>query len=483
MTARVAIIGRPNVGKSTLFNRLVGRRIALVDDSPGVTRDWREGDAHLADLDFVAIDTAGLEDSLDETLSGRMRQQTLQALERCDVALFVIDARDGLTTLDRHFAEWLRALGGKVILVANKCEGRVAMAGLYEAFDLGLGEPIALSAEHGQGLSDLYDALQPIVDAIGGTHDAPAPKEPAEEPADGPEDDAFDDVLPLEELDDELAAEEEDDPTKPMRLAVVGRPNVGKSTLINRLIGSERLLTGPEAGITRDSIRVPFSFKDRPIQLIDTAGLRRKSNIVEKLERLSVGDTLTAVRFAEVVVVVLDATQALEKQDLSIIRLVANEGRAILLVLNKWDLVEDRGGLIKEITARMEEIMPEVRGATVIRLSAQTGEGMGKLMPAVLASYQLWNKRISTGQLNRWLTGMLERHPPPAPKGRRLQLRYITQVKARPPTFAIWVNRPDELPESYKRYLVNDLRQTFGMAGTPIRVIPRRSKNPYVRDS
>ena len=459
MTARVAIIGRPNVGKSTLFNRLAGRRVALVDDSPGVTRDWREGDARLGDLAFVAIDTAGLEDSLEETLSGRMRAQTLRALNGCDVALFVIDARDGVTTLDRHFAQWLRAQDRQVILIANKCEGRIGATGLYEAFDLGLGEPIGVSAEHGQGMGELYEALRPIVDAAG------APVEAADS----------DDEPSLVEID------VEDDPAKPLRLAVVGRPNVGKSTLINRLLGEERLLTGPEAGITRDSIRVPYSYRDRAIQLIDTAGLRKKSSISEKLERLSVADTLTAVRFAEVVVVVIDATQALEKQDLSIIRLIANEGRALVLALNKWDLVENRAALIKEITLRMEEIMPEVRGTTILRLSAQTGEGMAKLMPAVVEAYRLWNKRISTGQLNRWLAGMLERHPPPAPKGRRLQLRYMTQVKSRPPTFALWVNRPSELPESYKRYLVNDLRQTFEMPGTPIRITPRASKNPFAK--
>lgn len=462
MTARVAIIGRPNVGKSTLFNRLVGRRVALVDDTPGVTRDWREGQASLGDLVFTAIDTAGLEDSLDETLSGRMRAQTLRALEHCDVALFVIDARDGLTTLDRHFAEWLRTQSRPTILVANKSEGRAGSAGLYDAYGLGLGEPIGVSAEHGEGMAELYDALRPIVDAASGRAPSapPAEKRPRAE----------------------VEVEVEDDPTKPLRLAVVGRPNVGKSTLINRLLGEERLLTGPEAGITRDSIRVPFSFGSRPVQLIDTAGLRRKSNITEKLERLSVADTLSAVRFAEVVVVVLDATQALERQDLAIIRLIANEGRALVIVLNKWDLVEDRAEVGKEVALRMEEILPEVRGTAIVRLSAETGEGVGKLMPAVLEAYRLWNKRIATGQLNRWLAAMVERHPPPAPKGRRLQLRYMTQVKSRPPTFALWVNRPAELPESYKRYLTNDLREAFDMPGTPIRITPRRSKNPYVKE-
>jgi GTPase len=469
MTARVAIIGRPNVGKSTLFNRLVGRRVALVDDTPGVTRDWREGDARLGDLDFVVVDTAGLEDTLDETLSGRMRTQTLRALEQCDLALFVIDARDGLTALDRHFAAWLRTQATPVVLVANKCEGAVGAAGLYDAFGLGLGEPIGVSAEHGQGMGELYEALRPVVDAAARDEDSEQAAELEGRAPDAPA--------------DEAGPEPEDDPTKPLRLAVVGRPNVGKSTLINRLIGEERLLTGPEAGITRDSIRVPYSFRDRPVQLIDTAGLRRKSNITEKLERLSVADTLTAVRFAEVVVVVLDATQALERQDLAIIRLIANEGRALVIALNKWDLVEDRGEVIKEVTLRMEEILPEVRGTAIVRLSAETGEGVAKLMPAVLEAYRMWNKRIATGQLNRWLAGMLERHPPPAPRGRRLQLRYMTQVKSRPPTFALWVNRPAELPESYKRYLTNDLRETFAMPGTPIRITPRRSKNPYAKDS
>lgn len=461
MSIRVAIIGRPNVGKSTLFNRLVGRRVALVDDSPGVTRDWREGDARLGDLAFTVVDTAGLDDSVDETLSGRMRQQTMRALDRCDVALFVIDARDGLTALDRHFADWLRTRARPTILVANKCEGEAGAAGLYEAFGLGLGHPIGISAEHGEGMADLYEALRPFVDAAA---EAEADAGPAPEGASGGGIDA------------------EDDPARPLRLAVVGRPNVGKSTLINRLIGEERLLTGPEAGITRDSIRVQYSYRDRPVQLIDTAGLRRKSNVTEKLERLSVADTLTAVRFAEVVVVVLDATQALERQDLAIIRLVANEGRALVIALNKWDLVEDRAAVAREVSLRMDEILPEVRGTTIVRLSAETGEGLGKLMPAAFEAYRLWNKRITTAQLNRWLADMVERHPPPAPKGRRLQLRYMTQVKSRPPTFALWVNRPAELPESYKRYLANDLRETFAMPGVPIRITPRRSKNPYVKE-
>ncbi|MEZ5666203.1 MAG: ribosome biogenesis GTPase Der [Alphaproteobacteria bacterium] len=483
MTARIAIVGRPNVGKSTLFNRLVGRRLALVDDTPGVTRDWREGDARLGDLRFAVMDTAGLEDSDDATLSGRMRDQTLRALAQCDAALFVFDARDGLTELDRHFAALLRTQGQRVILVANKCESRSAAAGAYEGFDLGLGEPVAISAEHGAGMADLYEALRPIVEAAGGDAEAEAePAEGADEREGAAEADAVRDAQ-AEAGDEEPAAEEEDDPTKPLRLAVVGRPNVGKSTLINRLVGEDRLLTGPEAGITRDSIRVAYAWRERPVQLIDTAGLRRKANVTGKLERLSVADTLTAVRFAEVVAVVIDATQALERQDLAIIRLIANEGRALVLVLNKWDLVEDRSAVGKEVTLRLGEILPEVRGAPLVRLSAQTGEGVAKLMPAVIEAYGLWNKRIATGQLNRWLTGVVERHPPPAPKGRRLQLRYMTQIKTRPPTFALFVNRPAELPESYKRYLTNDLRQVFGLEGTPIRLLPRRGKNPYVKQA
>ncbi len=444
MPSSVAIIGRPNVGKSTLFNRLAGKRLALVDDRPGVTRDRREGDARLAGLRFKIIDTAGLDEARGDSLEGRMRQQTDAAIAQADVCLFMIDARSGVTPLDEHFAALLRKHGKPVIVLANKSEGKTAEAGLLEAYSLGLGEPVALSAAHGEGLSELHDALQPMLG------------EPAGEP------------------NEEVAG-----PDKPLRLAIVGRPNAGKSTLINKLVGEERLLTGPEAGITRDAIALDWSWQGTAIKLWDTAGMRRKSRVTDKLERLSVADGHRAVRFAEVVVLLLDATQALEKQDLTLADQVASEGRGLVIAVNKWDLVRDKQAARRALNEEVERLLPQMTGVPVITLSAKTGSGIGKLMPAVMEVYFIWNRRISTAKLNQWLDFQLDRHPPPAPSGRRIKLRYITQARARPPTFVLFCSQPRDLPDSYKRYLINGLRSDFGLKGVPIRINLRKGKNPY----
>ncbi len=442
MTSTVAIVGRPNVGKSTLFNRLVGKKLALVDDRPGVTRDRREGEAHLGDLDFRIIDTAGLEEADEESLVGRMRAQTEAAIGDADILLFVIDARVGILPADRPFAEMVRRSGKPVLLVANKAEGAAGMAGAYEAFSLGLGDPIPLSAEHGEGLADLFEALMPFF---------PVPGE----------------------------AEEEDETGKPLQVAIVGRPNAGKSTLINRMVGEERLLTGPEAGITRDSISLDWTWRGRDFRLFDTAGLRKRARVEDKLEKLSVADALRAVRFAEVVVVLLDATIPFEKQDLSIVDLVETEGRALVIGLNKWDLVADQQGLLKDLKEKATRLLPQVRGAPVVPLSGLAGNGIDALMKAVLQVYETWNRRISTAKLNQWLAEALEANPPPAVSGRRIKIRYMTQVKARPPHFAVFGNQLDALPKSYSRYLVNHLRESFDLPGVPIRISLRTGDNPF----
>jgi GTPase len=442
MSFTVAIIGRPNVGKSTLFNRLVGKKLALVDDTPGVTRDRREGDARIGSLKFKIIDTAGLEESFDDSLEGRMRRQTEIALDEADVALMLIDARAGVTPLDKHFANWLRKIKIPVILLANKCEGKSGEPGLYEAFGLGLGEPIQLSAEHGEGMGELFDAL-----------------------------------LPFEKSDDQ---EREALENRPLQLAIVGRPNAGKSTLVNHLIGEDRMLTGPEAGVTRDAIAVEWEFDGRPIKLVDTAGLRRRSRVQKKLEKLSVADSLRVIKMAEIVVLLVDAEETFEKQDLTIASHVIEEGRALVLAVNKWDTVKDRPATMKLIRDRLSISLPQVRGIPVITLSALTGRGVEKLLPAVLEVYDLWNRRVSTSKLNRWLEIMLEQHPPPMAKGRRLKVRYITQVKARPPTFSLFMSSRGELPESYLRYLINGLREDFKWPAVPIRLFARTGKNPYV---
>jgi GTP-binding protein len=448
MTFTVAIVGRPNVGKSTLFNRLVGRRLALVDDQPGVTRDRREGEGRLGDLTFKVIDTAGLEDAERKTLSGRMQVQTAAALTQADVVLFLVDARDSATPADRAFADLVRRSGKPTILVANKSEGRAGAAGALESYALGLGEPVSISAEHGEGLAELYDALRAALP------DATA--EPESEREDTPA-----------------------DADKPIRIAVVGRPNTGKSTLINRLLGEDRLLTGPEAGITRDAIAVDLDWRGRHFRIHDTAGLRRRSRIEEKLEKLSVADALNAIRFAEVVIVLIDSQTPFEEQDIRIADLVEREGRAAVIAVNKWDLVEHEPGALTRLRAEVDRLLPQIKGVEVVTLSARSGDGLDRLMAAVEESYASWNRRVSTSALNRFLAKVVSAHPPPAVKGRALRLDYITQPKARPPTFVLFSSRAHALPETYRRYLVNGLRENFDLPGTPIRLTLRAKENPY----
>ncbi|HEY1301081.1 MAG TPA: ribosome biogenesis GTPase Der [Stellaceae bacterium] len=436
----VAILGRPNVGKSTLFNRLVGRRLALVDDTPGLTRDRREGEARIADLGFRVIDTAGLEEAAPVSLAGRMQAQTERALATADAALLVIDARAGITPADRHFGQWLRRSGKPVVLVANKAEGRAALPGIGEAYRLGLGDPVPMSAEHGDGLALLYERLAPL----------------AGEPA----------------------AAGEERPTA-LQLAIVGRPNVGKSTLANRLIGEERLLTGPEAGITRDAIAVDWVWRDRPVRLVDTAGLRRRPRVEGKIEQLSVGDALRAIRFAETVVLVVDALQPLERQDLTIARLVEQEGRSVVLAATKSDLLADRAGALRRLRERAAVSLAQLDGVAIVPVSGLTGFGLDALMEAAVAAHEIWNRRAATADLNRWLAAVQQRHPPPLVAGRRLRLRYMTQVNIRPPSFALFASKPGELPRSYRRYLVNALRRDFELPGTPIRLMLRQGRNPY----
>ncbi|WP_298972446.1 ribosome biogenesis GTPase Der [uncultured Roseobacter sp.] len=471
MSFTLAIVGRPNVGKSTLFNRLVGKRLALVDDQPGVTRDLREGAARLADLRFTVIDTAGLEEVTDDSLQGRMRRLTERAVDMADICLFMIDARVGITPSDLVFADILRKRAAHVILAANKAEGSAADAGVIEAYSLGLGEPIRLSAEHGEGLNDLYTHLMPLADQF------------AERAAeDAPETD-----VTLDEDDGDMdAAISMPTKAKPLQVAVVGRPNAGKSTLINQILGEDRLLTGPEAGITRDaiSLRTEWAGPDGdpvPMRIFDTAGMRKKAKVQEKLEKLSVGDGLRAVKFAEVVVVLLDAAIPFEQQDLRIADLAEREGRAVVVAVNKWDIEEDRQGKLKELKESFERLLPQLRGAPLITVSAKTGRGLDRLQAAIMRAYDVWNRRVPTAHLNRWLAGMVEAHPPPAPQGKRIKLRYMTQAKTRPPGFVVMCSHPDKVPESYSRYLVNGLRLDFDMPGAPIRLWMRgqNEANPY----
>ncbi|MEM6940763.1 MAG: ribosome biogenesis GTPase Der [Pseudomonadota bacterium] len=465
MSFTLALVGRPNVGKSTLFNRLVGKRLALVDDQPGVTRDLREGAAKLGDLRFTVIDTAGLEEVTDDSLQGRMRRLTERAVDMADICLFLVDARAGITPTDEAFAEILRKRARHVILAANKAEGQAAEAGVLEAFSLGLGDPIALSAEHGEGMPDLFAALMPLADGFA---------EVAAE--DGPEVDVA--------LDDD-AAEHASHPkptsAKPLQVAVVGRPNAGKSTLINQILGEDRLLTGPEAGITRDAISIRTEWLGTPMRIFDTAGMRKRAKVQEKLEKLSVSDGLRAVKFAEIVIVLLDAEIPFEQQDLRIADLAEREGRAVVVAVNKWDIETDRQGKLSALKESFERLLPQLRGAPLITVSAKTGRGLDRLHAAVLRAYEVWNRRVSTAALNRWLAGMMEAHPPPAPQGKRIKLRYMTQAKTRPPGFVVMCSHPDKVPESYNRYLVNNLRLDFDMPGTPIRLWMRgqQEANPY----
>lgn len=464
MSFTLAIVGRPNVGKSTLFNRLVGKKLALVDDQPGVTRDLREGQGRLGDLRFIVVDSAGLEMVEDDSLQGRMRRLTERAVDEADVCLFVVDARAGVTAADEYFADILRRRAKHVILAANKAEGRAGESGALEAYSLGLGEPLRISAEHGEGMDDLYRALLPLAEQFEeeNVHQAP-------------------------EVDVDIAEDSEDDEAwrpsaaKPLQLAVIGRPNAGKSTLINKIIGEDRLLTGPEAGITRDSISVTTEFMGTPMRIFDTAGMRKKARVTDKVEKLSVADGLRAVRFAEVVVVLLDVDIPFEQQDLRIADFAETEGRAVVVAANKWDLEENKPEKLKELREAFERLLPQLKGAPLITLSAKTGKGLDRLHHAILKAHEVWNRRVPTARLNQWLTAMTEAHPPPAPGGRRIKLRYMTQVKTRPPAFVVMSTHTDKLPDSYARYLVNGLREDFHLQGTPIRLNFRDqgTKNPY----
>ncbi len=455
MSFTVAIVGRTNVGKSTLFNRLVGKRLALVDDRPGVTRDIREGAARLGDLRFTTLDTAGLESATDGSLEGRMRRLTERAVDMADICLFLVDARAGMLAGDRELADLLRRQSVRVVLAANKVEGSVAEAGALEAFGLGLGEPVRISAEHGLGLDELYSRLASLFDAV-------AIDQVASEPNFG-------------------TGVELDGAVRPMRIAVVGRPNAGKSTLINRIIGKDRLLTGPEAGITRDSINLAAVWQGTAVSIFDTAGMRRKAKVQDRVEKLSVSDGLRAVKFAEVAIVLLDAAIPFEQQDLRIADLAEREGRAVVLALNKWDMQDHRQVNLQDLTKRFERLLPQLRGAPLVAVSAKTGHGLARLNSAVLTAHGVWNRRVLTAKLNQWLAGMLEAHPPPAPGGRRVKLRYITQTRTRPPGFVVMCSHPDRIPASYIRYLVNGLRDDFDMPGTPVRLHLRSQaeRNPY----
>jgi GTPase len=457
MSFTIAIIGRPNVGKSTLFNRLVGQKLALVDDEPGVTRDRREGEGRLGDLEFTVIDTAGLDEGARGSLTARMREQTEAAIALADALMFVIDARAGLTPNDRAFADFARRADKPVILVANKAEGKHGEIGAMESYALGLGDPIQVSAEHGEGLSDLYDALRVLM------------PEPVDEPQEQSQE--FDD--------DDVIEQDEDIARRPIRVAIVGRPNAGKSTLINHLLGEERLLTSPDAGTTRDSISVEIKWKDRDFRVFDTAGLRRRSRIEEKLEKLSVADALRAVRFAEVVVLAIDAQHKFEEQDLRIADLIEREGRALVIAVNKWDLMAAKPAQISALRTEADHLLPQVRGVPVVAVSGLMGEGIDRLMSAIGEAYAVWNKRVPTAALNRWFEQAVDANPPPAVSGRRLKLNYITQTKARPPSFVLFCSRADAVPQSYLRYLVNSLREVFELPGTPVRITLREKANPF----
>ncbi len=459
MSFTLAIVGRPNVGKSTLFNRLVGKRLALVDDQPGVTRDLREGAARLAGLKFTVVDTAGLEEATDESLQGRMRMLTERAVDMADICLFLVDARAGVTTVDQLFADLLRKRGTHVILGANKSEGRAGEAGFYDAFSLGLGEPVALSAEHGEGMDELAHVLRSFAETL-------------ETPEEAVTDVIVDEDGEAEELPSGTAS-------KPMQIAVVGRPNAGKSTLINKILGEDRLLTGPEAGITRDAISVNLNWSGTHMRIFDTAGMRKKAKIQEKLEKLSVSDGLRAVKFAEVVVVLLDVDIPFEQQDLRIADLAEREGRAVVIAINKWDLEDQKSAKIKDLKERLDRLLPQLRGVPMVTVSALTGRGLDRLHEAILRAYEVWNRRISTAKLNDWLRDAVAHHPPPAPGGRRIRLRYITQAKTRPPGFVVKCSLPEDVPKAYERYLINGLRDDFDMPGTPIRIFLRKQDNPY----
>jgi GTP-binding protein len=467
---KIAIIGRPNVGKSTLFNKLAGKKLAIVDDTPGVTRDWREAEGFLFDQDIRIIDTAGLEEAFDDSIQGRMRQQTEAALDRANTLIFVIDGREGVTPADEHFAAFLRRQKKPVILVVNKCESdRTSQSGIGESYALGFGNPVIMSAEHNIGFDDLYYALRPYF-----------PEEIEEEDSLFEENEALPENLDdLEGLEDYTFEQEEDAPEKPIKIAIVGRPNVGKSTLLNAIMHEQRVMTGPEAGITRDAITVNWNYEGRDFKLVDTAGLRRKSKITNKIEKMSVEDSLRAIRLAQIVILVMDANNPLEKQDVQIAEHIIDEGRALVVAINKWDSVKDRTELLEIIKYKISHSLSQVKGIQFATISAKNGSNIDKLFYKALQTYATWNKRIGTGGLNRWLRHMESQNPAPLVSGHHNRLKYITQIKTRPPTFAMWVSRPKEIPDSYKRYIINGLRRDFDIDGVPLRLLVRASKNPY----
>lgn len=468
---KLAIIGRPNVGKSTLFNKLAGKQLAIVDDTPGVTRDWRETEGDLFGQDLLIIDTAGLEEAFDDSIQGRMRKQTEAALDRADAILFIIDGREGVTPADEHFAAFLRKQKKPIVLAVNKCESlNATQAGIAESYALGFGEPVILSAAHSKGFDELFDALQPHF-----------PKEVEE---DAENDNNGEDFVNLDEIEgdeDYTFTQEEDDPEKPIKIAIVGRPNVGKSTLLNAIVDEQRVMTGPEAGITRDAIAVDWTYQGRKFKLVDTAGLRRKSKIDDHIEKMAAEDSLRAIRLAQIVILVLDGNAYLEKQDLQIAQHVINEGRALVIAVNKWDSVKNRSDVLEGFKIKLETSLAQVKGLQFATISAKNGKNIDKLFYKALTVYETWNSRITTGALNRWLAHMESKNPAPLSGGRHNRLKYVAQIKTRPPTFALWVSRPKDLPDSHKRYIINGLRKDYNIPGVPIRLLVRASKNPYTK--
>ncbi|MFP4313033.1 MAG: ribosome biogenesis GTPase Der [Alphaproteobacteria bacterium] len=466
---KIAIVGRPNVGKSTLFNRLAGKHLAIVDDTPGVTRDWRDSDGHLFDQSFRIIDTAGLEESFDDSIFGRMRKQTESGLKQADVVLFMVDGRSGITPLDEHFADWLRKQKQPVILVVNKAENdKAVMNAMAEAYSLGLGEPVSISSAHGTGMEDLYHALIPYFDE--------SEEDKETEDFERVDLEALDELEGMEEF---QFQQEEDDPEKPIKIAIVGRPNVGKSTLLNAIVQDERVMTGPEAGITRDAVAVDWEYEGRPFRLVDTAGMRRKSKVVDNIEKLSVEDAMRAVRLAQVAVLVIDANTPFDRQDLHIAGHILDEGRALVIAVNKWDTIKEKTELLDELKYKLETSLAQAKDIRFTTISALNGRNINRLLNNVLDTYKFWNARTPTGKLNRWLAGMESQNPAPLVGGRQNRLKYITQIKTRPPTFALWVSQPKELPQSYRRFLINGLRRDFDIQSVPIRLLVRTSKNPY----
>ena len=465
---KLAIVGRPNVGKSTMFNKLAGKHLAIVDDTPGVTRDWREADGDLFGQPLTIIDTAGLEEAFDDSIQGRMRKQTEAALDMADVILFVIDGREGVTPADEHFAAFLRRQKKPIILAVNKCESNKSQSGLGESYSLGFGEPVAMSAAHSIGFDDLFNALEPHF-----------PEDNDDEDDEHSSTNNFDDLDDIEGQENYTFQQEEDDPEKPIKIAIVGRPNVGKSTLLNAILEEQRVMTGPEAGITRDAIAVDWNYEGRKFKLVDTAGMRRRTRVTDNIERMSVDDSMRAIRLAQIVILVVDGNEALEKQDLQIAQHVADEGRALVIAVNKWDSVKGRSDVLDDIKHKLATSLAQTKDIEFATISAKNGKNIDKLFYKALKTYEIWNTRVATGGLNRWLAKMESQNPAPLVSGRHNRMKYITQIKTRPPTFAIWVSRPKELPDSHKRYIVNGLRRDFNIPSVPLRLLVRASKNPY----